>query len=127
MRQHSREVLVGVVAIFASFLLYFGLNFLKGMNVFMAANYYTGIYSNINGLKEQAPVYVRGYKVGQVKQIQYNFKKEDAFTVQVVVNEDIVVENGTVMCLIADGLLGGTAVELRIPNTKELAVQNIVA
>ena len=125
MRQHSREVLVGVVAIFASFLLYFGINFLKGMNVFLAANYYIGIYSNINGLKEQAPVYVRGYKVGQVKHIQYNFKKEDAFTVQIVLNEDITVENGTVMCLIADGLLGGTAVELRIPTSQELAENNI--
>ncbi len=111
----SREVKVGILAIISLFILYFGFNFLKGVNIFSPVYTYVGKYANINGLTEQAPVYVRGYKVGQVDKIYYDFTQEQAFSILISVNKDIVLPQGTELALIADGLMGGMAMQLNIP------------
>lgn len=117
--KHLREIKVGIVAVVCLFLLYFGFNFLKGVNIFSPVHNYYGVYASVNGLTEQSPVYIRGYKVGQVDWIQYDFTSDSAFTVRISVNKDIRVPHGTTMDLIADGLLGGGAVQLTIPSNGE--------
>ena len=111
----SRELKVGVLAILCGVILYFGLNFLKGINIFSSTSSYVGQYEEISGLTEQAPVYIKGYQVGLVERIQYDFTQSPAFTVAVSVNKDIMLPEGTQMALVADGLLGGMAVELILP------------
>lgn len=111
----QREIVVAVLAILALFLLYFGFNYLKGVNLFKSTTAYTGEWTQINGLTEQAPVYVKGFKVGQVDKIVYDFTKEASFVVTLSVNKDIVLPEGSEVALIADGLLGGTALQLNIP------------
>lgn len=113
--KHLREIKVGIVAVVCLFLLYFGFNFLKGVNIFSPVHDYYGVYAAVNGLTEQSPVYIRGYKVGQVDFIRYDFTQDSAFTVKISVNKDIRVPHGTTMDLIADGLLGGGAIQLSIP------------
>lgn len=100
------------------FLLYFGFKYLKGVNIFNPIHSYSGRFTEMRGLVEQAPVYVRGYKVGQVEKIRYDFSKDTAFTIVVSVNRDINVIDGSSMRLIPDGLLGGTAIEIIIPVEK---------
>ena len=111
----SRELKVGVLAILCGVILYFGLNFLKGINIFSSTSSYVGQYEKISGLTEQAPVYIKGYQVGLVERIQYDFTQSPAFTVAVSVNKDIMLPKGTQKALVADGLLGGMAVELILP------------
>lgn len=117
--KHSREIKVGILAIIAIFLLYFGFNFLKGVNIFSSTNTYHAVWQNINGLTEQSPVFVRGYKVGQIDKIQYDFTKEDAFIIVFSINKDITLPEGSHVDLIANGLLGGSALQVTIPTTAE--------
>ncbi len=117
----SREVRVGVLALICLFLLYFGFKFLKGTNIFNPTHSYTGRFTELKGLVEQAPVYVRGYKVGQVETVDYDFGLDTAFTVMVSLNKDICVTEGSRMVLVPDGLISGMAIELVIPAGKELA------
>ncbi len=113
--KHFKEIRVAVLAIVALFLLYFGFNFLKGINVFHKTVTYVAVFPQMNGLVAQSPVYVRGYKVGMVDQIVYDFQKEEAFTVYFSINPDIILPSGTQVALVADGLISGEALELRIP------------
>jgi len=113
--KHVREIKVAILVIVCGFLVYFGLNFLKGVNIFSQVNQYVGIFENVSGLKEQAPVYVRGYKVGQVDKINYDFTKEQAFMVIISVHKDIVLFGSSQMRLVDDGLLGGKAIEVVVP------------
>lgn len=115
--KYAREIKVGVLAVVCIFLLFFGFNFLKGVNIFSSMYSFHGVYDNIHGLEEQAPVLIRGYKVGQVDKIHYDFTKDSAFTVDVSINRDIDLPRGTQMALVADGLLGGMAIELQLPAT----------
>ena len=103
------------------FLLYFGFKFLKGTNIFNPTHSYTGRFTELKGLVAQAPVYVRGYKVGQVETVDYDYSLDTAFTVMVSLNKDICVTEGSRMVLVPDGLISGMAIELVIPAGKELA------
>ncbi len=113
--KHKKEITVAILAIVALFLLYFGFNFLKGINIFNKTTSYVVQYEKMNGLVEQSPVYVRGYKVGQVDKIIYDFTRADAFTVHFSINDDIRLPKGTEVSLVPDGLISGEALELQIP------------
>lgn len=113
--KYAREIKVGVLAAVCLFLLFFGLNFLKGVNIFSPTNSYHGVFYNLHGLEEQAAVYIRGHRVGQVDVIHYDFTADSAFTVDLSIRKDIALPQGTAMALISDGLLGGMAVELQFP------------
>ena len=113
--KYSREVKVGVLALMCAGILFFGFNFLKGVNIFSPTDYYFGNFERSNGLTEQAPVYILGHKVGLVETIQYDFARTPAFVVGVNIDKGIQLPHGTEMALVADGLLGGAAIELILP------------
>lgn len=108
----TREVKVGIMAVIAVFVLYFGLNFLKGTDIFSSVSYYYGRYENIGGLVPSSPVYVKGFKVGQVEQVKYDFSKKESFVIKISVSKDIKLPKGTRIELYDDGLMGGKAIQL---------------
>ena len=113
--KYSREVKVGVLALICAGILYFGFNFLKGVNIFSPTDCYYGYFERSNGLTEQAPVYILGHKVGLVESVTYDFTRTLAFVVGVNIDKGITLPMGTEMALIADGLLGGSAIEFILP------------
>jgi len=117
--KYAREIKVGALAIVCLFLLIFGFNFLKGVNIFSPTNSYYGRFVNLHGLEEQAAVYISGHKVGQVDNIEYDFTRDSAFTIDISINKDIALPQGTQMALISDGLLGGVAIELQLAESQE--------
>ena len=121
--KYAREIKVGALATICLFLLFFGFNYLKGVNIFSPTNSYHGVYYHLHGLEEQAAVYIRGHKVGQVDNIDYDFKRDSAFQVDISINKDIALPQGTQMMLIADGLLGGMAIELHLPDASSTESQ----
>lgn len=121
----NREIRVGIMAIIAIFILYFGLNFLKGIDIFSPISYYYATYENIGGLVASSPVYVKGFKVGQVEKIQYDFSKNVAFVVKFSVSKDIQIPKGAKLELYDDGLMGGKALQLIYAPVAE--VQNLYA
>lgn len=127
--KYTREIKVGVLAIICVFLLFYGFNFLKGVNIFSPTNSYHGVYTNLHGLEEQASVFIMGHKVGQVDRLHYDFTKDSAFTVDISIRKDIVLPEGTSLALRADGLLGGMALELLFPEdaTEKLQQQALIA
>lgn len=116
--KYSREVKVGVLALMCAGILFFGFNFLKGVNIFSPTDYYFGCFERSNGLTEQAPVYILGHKVGLVESITYDFARTPAFIIGVNIDKNITLPHGTEMALIADGLLGGSAIEFVLPKAQ---------
>ena len=68
-----KELLIGILAVLALAILFFGINFLKGVNIFKAANYFYASYTNVEGLTQSAPVTLNGYKIGIVRDIHYDY------------------------------------------------------
>jgi phospholipid/cholesterol/gamma-HCH transport system substrate-binding protein len=108
----TREIKVGLMAISAIFVLYFGLNFLKGIDIFSSVGDYYAVYENIGGLVPSSPVYIKGFKVGQVEEVRYDFSKQKSFVIKISVSKDIQLPKGAKVELYDDGLMGGKAIQL---------------
>lgn len=91
----TKEVKIGLIGIAALAMLIFGINYLKGINMFQSANYYYVEYTNINGLAGSSPVYANGFKVGTVRNINYNYAKPGHVTVEVEVDKEMRIPKGS--------------------------------
>ena len=67
----SSEFLIGLFTCILLVVLYWGINFLKGENLFSNKRFYYALYENIDGLTISRPVTVNGFKVGQVSNISF--------------------------------------------------------
>ena len=54
----TKEAKIGIVSIISLALLYFGINYLKGINLFQPSNHYEVIFNNVTGVTISRPVYV---------------------------------------------------------------------
>ena len=98
----KKELMIGLTVLITLLILFFGIDYLKGVNVFKAANYYYASYTNVAGLAQSAPVTVNGYKVGLVREINYEYD-----------NRKLKVPVGTEGVLVTD-MLGTSSIELRM-------------
>ena len=110
----TREVVIGLTVLIALLVVFFGINYLKGINIFKAANYYYATYSNVAGLAQSAPVTVNGFKVGVVREISYQYDNPGNVDVELSLNRELKVPKGTVAVLPSD-FLGTATIELRFP------------
>jgi len=62
----TKEAKIGLVTIVSLALLYLGINYLKGINLFQPVNHYYVSFSNVKGVTISSPVFVDGFKVGLV-------------------------------------------------------------
>ena len=74
MKFFTKEVKIAIVAIVGIVLLFFGLNFLKGMSLFSNDSSYFIKFRDISGLSASNPIYADGYQVGVVKGIDYDYE-----------------------------------------------------
>lgn len=108
----TKEVKIGILAVASLALLFFGLNFLKGINIFNPSNFYYATYDNIGGLVETSPVFIKGHQVGQVREIKYDFTKEPSFVITLDISSDLELPEGTTAELFDNGLMGGKAIRI---------------
>ncbi len=93
-----------MIGIAALAMLIFGINYLKGINMFQSANYYYVEYTDINGLAGSSPVFANGYKVGIVRSINYNYANPGHVVVEVKVDKEMRVPKGSSGELVAEML-----------------------
>ncbi len=69
MTKISKEVKVGFTVIVSLFVLGWGINFLKGRDVFIPGYRLYGVFSRIDGLTNGSPIYYKGFEIGAVRDI----------------------------------------------------------
>lgn len=116
MQKNRKLITIGVSAVVALAILFFGINYLKGINLFHAANYYFAVYDDVTGLAVSAPVTANGFKVGQVREMKYMYDNPGHVRVELALDGDLKITEGTVAVLGSD-LLGTASISLDIPLT----------
>lgn len=106
-----KEVIIGLLVLIALALLFFGIDFLKGVNVFEKENTYHVSFENVQGLAVSAPVNVNGYKVGLVRKISYEYDNPGHIRVDMDIDDELRLPEGTVAELSTD-LLGTASISL---------------
>lgn len=112
-RFFTKEVIIGICVISAIVILFIGIEFLKGINVFKPANFYVANYENVAGLEVAAPVTIDGFKVGQVRSINYNYEHPGLIEVELALNKKLHIPEGS-RALIGSTLLSGSYVEIQL-------------
>jgi len=116
----SKEFKVGLLAIVSITILYFGFNFLKGIDLFKETNNYYALYENIDGLTASNPVIINGLSVGRVSNIQILQKKGNLVSVEMSIDSKIDLNEGTVARLINTDFLGSKAIELILDGSSQV-------
>jgi phospholipid/cholesterol/gamma-HCH transport system substrate-binding protein len=109
----SKEFKVGLFMVVTITLLYFGFNFLKGIDFFSTSNKYFVVYKNVEKLTESNQVFLNGYAVGRVRDIQIQQMK-NRVVVELDINSDIILTDSSVAMLNGE-LLGGRFIQLDVP------------
>lgn len=107
----NKEFAIGLSVIVAILILIFGIDFLKGINLFRPAHYYLAYYDNVDELTVSSPVLINGYKVGQVREVNFNYQKPGKVEVVMALDKNLLLPVGTVAEL-STTLLSGARIEL---------------
>lgn len=109
----KKELTIGFSVIIALLILFFGINYLKGVNIFKASNYYYASYTDVAGLAQSAPVTVNGFQVGLVREIEYEYDNPGHVRVELSLDRKLRLPEGTVAVLATD-MLGTSSIELHM-------------
>jgi len=116
--KYSKELTIGVSVLVAGILLFFGINYLKGINIFRASNYYYASYTNVAGLSVSAPVTLNGLKVGEVREVAYEYDNPGHVSVEMSLDKNIKVPAGS-KAVIESDILGTAAIVLKFSDNAE--------
>lgn len=123
--QFKKEYLIAIVVIFAIACLYWGIKFLKGVEMFSKKTVLYATYPRLDNLIEANPVLVNGYKIGTVNKISL-IKRHGKYEVLVkmLITQNVEIPKNSVARVISTDLLGSKAIEITYGNSSELAVEN---
>lgn len=111
MKFFNKEVKIALVAICGLVILFFGMNFLKGLNLFSSSNKYLISFKDISGLAASSPIYADGYKVGVVKSIIYDYNNTGGTVVEADIDNRLRIPKGSSAEIVSD-MLGNVKVNL---------------
>lgn len=111
--QKTKYSLIGVVVSLSLFIFIWGLNYLKGKDIFTSDIMYNVSYENVNGLSESSPVLLMGYKIGSVQKISLNIENRGSVDVVVGVSPRIKLPVGSIARIISTDLMGTKAIEIQ--------------
>lgn len=103
----TKEAKIGVVTIISIILLYIGINYLKGINLFKPVNHYYVSCTNVKGVTISTPVFVEGFKVGLVREIKYDYQSMNKITIEISLDDDMRINKGSYVTLVNTFLSGG--------------------
>lgn len=111
MKFFTKEVKIALVVITGLVILFFGMNYLKGLNLFSSDSRYMISFKDISGLASSSPIYADGYKVGVVKSIKYDYNKVGDIMVEADIDEQLRIPKGSSAEIVSD-MLGNVKVNL---------------
>jgi phospholipid/cholesterol/gamma-HCH transport system substrate-binding protein len=117
----SKEFKIGIVVLCAIAAFLWGINFLKGTNLFSHKYYLYAVYPKIDNLIPANPLLINGYKIGQVNEISlFQQDGQNKVLVKFLLTEDVKIPKNSIAKAISSDLLGSKAVEIIYSNETEL-------
>ena len=107
----TKEIKIALVAIVSIVLLFFGMNFLKGMTLFSSGNSYYITFKDISGLSSSSPIFANGYRVGVVKDVSFDYENNGDGVVEFMVDDDLQIPRGSTAEIVSD-LMGNVKMNL---------------
>jgi len=112
----SNETKVGALTAIAITLLILGFNFLKGRSVFKTGNFLYAKYPNAKGIMVSNPVYINGYQIGSVFDIENADKNLKDIIISIKLKGNYNIPSNSV-AYIKEGFLGSPSIDIQLGNS----------
>ncbi|MFV0418121.1 MAG: MlaD family protein [Dysgonomonas sp.] len=119
MSKISKEVKIGIAFVIAIFILYYGISFLKGINIFKSSNLYMVVFDDVAGLTQSTPVTLNGFQVGLVSSMKLDPDNQHRVVVYLNMDKGVKIPKGSKMSLDVSVLGSATILLESNPYTQE--------
>ncbi|MCK9343475.1 MAG: MlaD family protein [Massilibacteroides sp.] len=109
----TKEAKIGIVTLASLILLYVGFNYLKGVNLLKPTNRYYVDFKNVKELTLSNPVFIDGFQIGLVRDIQYDYVNSDKITVMISLDKEMRISKGSYITL-ENSFLSGSSLHLHL-------------
>lgn len=117
----SNEAKVGILVTVAIAALIWGLNYLKGKDVFTNRTTFYAVYDNVDGLVKSNPVFMNGFRIGIVNAIDFMPDKSGKLLVTLKINRAIFVSKDAVAKIFNSDIIGTKAMRIDLGESKTSA------
>ena len=118
----SKDAKIGLVVIGAIVILIWGVNFLKGFNIFSSEQVFYARYERVDGLKKSSSVTLKGYKIGQIKSIKFSSASADHLLVEFSISDQFKLPANSIARIESADIMGTKEIKL-IPGKGKTMLQ----
>jgi len=115
----SKYTKLGFLIIASLFILIWGINFLKGIDILRRNTKYFVVYDKIDGLLKSSTVSVNGFQVGQVSEIKFMGDYSGRILVALSLKGDFKIAKGSTATIVSSDIMGTKSVKLEIVHSGE--------
>ena len=120
----SKYTKLGFLVIACLTILIWGINYLKGIDIFKRNTQYYVVYDRIDGLLESSPVNINGYQVGQVTDIQFLKDYSGRLIATLSINGDFKIGKGSIAKIVSSDIMGTKSIKIEIAHSGEYYLDN---
>jgi phospholipid/cholesterol/gamma-HCH transport system substrate-binding protein len=106
------EVKVGIIVTAAIAGLVWGINYLKGVDIFSRTTKVYAIYDSVEGLVKSNAVILKGYRIGQVQDLKFLPDKSGRMIATILISRKVFVSKNSKAQIINSDFFGGKAVNI---------------
>lgn len=117
LNKKSQLLRIGIVGLIALVILYFGLNFLKGLNIFSREYVYYTSLQNAKDVTVSTPILIDGYRVGLVTAVEYDYKNFTGTKVEMSIDKNLKIPKSSYVIVKGNPLSGAELVIVRTGTT----------
>ncbi len=115
----NKEVRIGIIVLSAILLSYWGLNYLKGQDIFTSQKAIYAVYDRVDGLLPSNVVQVNGYKIGFVRTISLMPDHSGRLIISMHIKSELKIPRNSRADIFSMDFLGTKAVQLIFGDSKE--------
>ncbi len=118
-KMKKKITVIGVIIVVVVVILVWGINYLKGKDVFVKANRYFVVYEKIDGLSKSTSVVINGYKVGIVDDIYFAKDQSGRLVVELLIHPKYRIPKNSVAEIFSLDIMGTKGVKIVLNKEKK--------
>ena len=119
----SKDAKIGLIVVGAIVILIWGVNFLKGFNIFSSEQFFYARYDRVDGLKKSSSVTLKGFKIGQIKSIKFDSETADHLLVEFSISHQFKLPANSIAHIESADIMGTKVIKL-IPGDEKMILQS---
>jgi phospholipid/cholesterol/gamma-HCH transport system substrate-binding protein len=121
----SKEIRIGIYFAVTLGALVWGINFLKGKDIFNKVHKIYAVYDDIEGLQTTAQVSIKGLKIGTVSKIRLD-QETEKFKIELQIKSNYSIPENSVAYLYSSDIMGNKAIKIKIGDSPVMLPENAI-